>query len=141
VRQALINESAPGASTLPVANPSTRVLALGPAEEKALGLITSTGFGDDYDGYVVFSDVISMSYTPNAAPSPFSSYYFVGVVEHEISEIMGRTSWLEDVPGFTNNVSLMDYFRYAAAGVRQFTWATGTAMQATTLSTMPASTA
>src|SRR5258708_7249280 len=85
-------QAAPGASTLPVANPSTRVLALGPAEQKALGLITSTGFGDDYDGYVVFSDTLSMSYTPSAAPSDGNTYYFVGVVEHEISEVMGRTS-------------------------------------------------
>jgi autotransporter passenger strand-loop-strand repeat protein len=123
VRQALINENAPGASTLPISSPGTRVLGIGPAELKALGLITSTGFGSALDGAIAFSSDTSnsFSYAINTVPSPFSSFYFVGVVEHELSELMGRTSLLN----FLNDMSVMDLYRYASSGVRQLTSGVG----------------
>jgi hypothetical protein len=50
-----------------------------------------------------------------AAGAP-NQYYFVGVVEHEFTEIMGRASFLDQAP---NYYSLIDLYRYAAPGVRQ----------------------
>jgi autotransporter passenger strand-loop-strand repeat protein len=117
VRTALLAQGAPGASTLPISSPTARTLDIGPAEMKALGLISTDGFSFDYDGYVGFTSTLDLSYGINTAPSPFSSYYFVGIVEHEIAEVMGRTSWLD----FNNGYSVMDLFRYASAGGRQFT--------------------
>ena len=35
----------------------------------------------------------SWSYTPNVAP-PSGAFYFIGALEHEITEIMGRVSYL-----------------------------------------------
>jgi hypothetical protein len=44
------------------------------------------------------------------------------VVEHEVSEIMGRTSWLNSTIGSsTTNYNVMDLYRYAGSGVRQTT--------------------
>ena len=116
VVDALIAENAPGAATLPASppagNPGTLYMAT--AEQKALGLLPSN---DNLDGYIGFADAPNLfSYTIGSAP-PANEYYFVGVVEHEISEVMGRTSYL-DYPGA---YSLMDLFRYAGADARQFT--------------------
>src|SRR5438093_4867919 len=49
VRQALLNEGAPGATTLPTASPLNGGLVLGSAQERALGLI---GAGNALDGWV-----------------------------------------------------------------------------------------
>jgi len=116
VVDALIAENAPGAATLPASppagNPGTLYMAT--AEQKALGLLPSN---DNLDGYIGFADAPNLfSYTIGSAP-PANEYYFVGVVEHEISEVMGRTSYL-NYPGA---YSLMDLFRYAGADARQFT--------------------
>jgi hypothetical protein len=43
------------------------------------------------------SGALPFSYTPNATPGS-NQYYFVGVVEHEISEDMGRVSLLNEQP-------------------------------------------
>ena len=48
------------------------------------------------------------SYTPNATPSS-NQYYFVGVVEHEIAEDLGRVSLIDGQPSY---YSTIDLFRY-----------------------------
>src|SRR5947209_7623810 len=119
VRQALINEGAPGASTLPSTSPLRGSLAIDSAEEKALGLI---GASSTLDGWVgIASDTTlsqqiggSWSYSATATPGA-NQYYLVGVLEHEITEIMGRTSYL-DVRG---EYGVMDLYRYKSPGVRQ----------------------
>jgi hypothetical protein len=83
------------------------------AEKKALGL---TADNTSLDGYVGFNSAANtFSYAINSAP-PAGQYYFVGVVEHEFTEIMGRTSYL----GFSGEYSAMDLFRFAGVNARQF---------------------
>src|SRR5256714_6426739 len=118
VRQALLNESAPGATTLPAASPLSGGLVLGSAQERALGLI---GASSALDGWVgVASDVtlqqIGGSWSYSATPTPSNNqYYLVGALEHEITEVMGRTSYLP----VRNEYGVMDLYRYKASGVRQ----------------------
>jgi len=120
VRSALINQETPGATTLPTnppaGNPGT--LAMTPAEAMALQLTPDTS---DVVGVVGFSSAPNVfSYAPGIAPSALETY-FVGVVEHEFSEIMGRTSWLNGIYGVAPPAySVMDMYRYSASGVRDF---------------------
>jgi hypothetical protein len=118
VRNALVAQSAPGSATLPTSAPAGAPanLATTQAEAKALGLLANNG---SLDGNVGFSSAPNIfSYAPNVTP-PSNEYYFVGVVEHEFSEIMGRDSFLD----LSNAYSPMDLYRYSAPGVRQFTTA------------------
>src|SRR5260221_11532073 len=81
VRQALVNDGAPGASTLPSSSPIRGQLELGSAQEKALGLI---GPSSALDGWVGIAsdaqlqqlDGTSWSFSPTATPSA-SQYYLV----------------------------------------------------------------
>jgi hypothetical protein len=76
------------------------------ADEKAVGLVPDN---TSLDGYVGFTSAPNtFGYGINSAP-PAGEYYFVGVVEHEFTEVMGRTSDLD----FSGAYSLMDLFRYA----------------------------
>src|SRR5437660_353042 len=92
-RQALLNQSAPGATTLPAASPLSGGLVLGSAQERALGLIGASSVLDGWVG--IASDPTlaqqiggSWSYSATAVPGS-SQYYLVGVLEHEITEVMG----------------------------------------------------
>ena len=116
VRKALIAQNAPGSSTLPAQAPAgaPSTLFMPSAEEKALGFIANNS---NIDGYVGFDSTPgTFSYGIGTTP-PSGQYYFVGVVEHEFTEIMGRTSYLD----YKGDYSTMDLFRYSAPGVRQFT--------------------
>jgi hypothetical protein len=106
-------------ATLPESSPlSGGTLWLTTADAKALGLVSANGSA--IDGYVGFSSSYPFSYSPTATPAA-NQYYFVGVVEHEISEVLGRDSWLGAGIGGTKSYSIMDLFRYSAAGVRDLT--------------------
>ena len=105
VKSALQAEGAPGAASLPASSPIASNLLISQAEAKALGLYPNNG---SLDGWIGFSSSFPFSYTPNATPAS-NQYYFVGVAEHEISEVMGRVS---DAGGM-----VMDLFRYSAPGV------------------------
>jgi hypothetical protein len=108
VRNALLAEGAPGASSLLASSPLPGSLYMPQAEAQALGLTASVS-----TSYVGFSSTAPFSYTPNATPASYQ-YYFIGVVEHEISEDMGRVSLLDQQPSF---YSPMDVFRYSSPGV------------------------
>jgi hypothetical protein len=110
---ALAAEGAPGLSSLPASSPTTMTLDMSRAEEKALGLFidnTST-----IDGSVGFSTTAPFDYDPNDR-GVAGQYDFVGVVEHEISEVMGRLSNLNQ----SHLYAPVDLYRYSAAGVHQF---------------------
>jgi hypothetical protein len=99
------------ASSLPATNPTnSNTFTIADAEAKALGLMPSGGTA--VDGYVGFGSGVNWSFSPTATPT-LSQYYFIGVAEHEISEVMGRFS---DVG--TGAYSLMDLFRYSAPETR-----------------------
>ncbi|MGA2043831.1 MAG: NF038122 family metalloprotease, partial [Roseiarcus sp.] len=111
VSSALLGRNAPGASTLPASSPDSGSLYMDQAEAKALGLYANDG---SLDGYVGFSSSEAYSYSTTATPSA-SQFYFVGIVEHEITEDMGRVSLLDQQPSY---YSPIDLYRYSAAGVR-----------------------
>jgi hypothetical protein len=76
------------------------------AEAQALGLYPNDG---SLDGQVWFNSTTPFSYSPTATPAS-NQFYFVGIVEHEISELMGRLSFLSYSP--------IDLYRYSSPGVR-----------------------
>ncbi len=111
-------------ATLPASSPADgETLEINVAEEKALGFtnlgINGSSFSNP-DDEMGFSSTTNFSYSLTATPA-INQYYFLGVVEHEISEGMGRDSLLGNngIPNFT--YSPMDLFRYAASGTRQLT--------------------
>ena len=109
VVSALQAESAPGASTLPSSSPLSGTLYVAQAEAQALGLTSAVS-----TSYVGFSSSAPFSYTANATPAS-NLYYFIGVVEHEFSEVLGRTSMVNGQPSYYDP---MDLYRYSAPGVR-----------------------
>ena len=103
------------ASTLPALNPTnSNTFTIADAEAKALGLPLIAGTSS-IDGYVGFGRGVNWSFSPTLTPTS-TQYYFIGVAEHEISEVMGRFS---DVG--TGAYSLMDLFRYDSSGNRDLT--------------------
>jgi hypothetical protein len=135
VRQALINMGAPGSNTLPTTSPfPNATLWLTTAQEKALGFLAANfrpgpnAFYPNADGYVgVASNATLMaqqngatwSFSPTATPGA-NQFYIVGTLEHEFSEVLGRSSFdgsnaIQNAPSYT----IMDLFRYSQPGVRQ----------------------
>jgi hypothetical protein len=112
VRNALLAENAPGSSTLPAGSPLSGTLYMSQAEAKALGLPQNN---DSIDGYVGFSSQSGIFSYANGTTPPANEYYFIGVVEHEITEDMGRVSLLDEQP---YDYSPIDLFRYSSSGVR-----------------------
>jgi len=115
VRNALIGQGAPGSSTLPTTSPAGGAsLFMASSEQKALGIVSNNGGLDGWAGFSAQPN--TFSYAINSAP-PSNEYYFVGVVEHEFTEVMGRASYLDE-PGL---YSAMDLYRYAGPNSRQLT--------------------
>jgi hypothetical protein len=118
VRQALVDENAPGASTLPSSSPISGTLQLGSAEEKALGLIGASSALDGWVGIASDSELQAFggawSFGTTATPGA-DQYYLVGVLEHEFTEVMGRTSFLDT----RGQYSIIDLYRYAGAAIRK----------------------
>jgi hypothetical protein len=116
VRNALLAQNAPSASTLPVSAPANAPanLLTTQAEAKALGLVANNGGVDGYVGFDAAPNIFS--YSTTAAP-PSSEYDFVAAAEHEFSEVMGRISGLDEAAVLTP----MDLYRYSAPNNRQFT--------------------
>jgi hypothetical protein len=104
-------------STLPASSPDSGTLWVATAEEKALGLVDSRGTGSD--GTISIDSHASFSYGTGAPPS--GQYYFIGVFEHELSEIMGRASYLDANINSAASYSIMDLFRFASSGNYQTT--------------------
>ncbi|HLH12144.1 MAG TPA: NF038122 family metalloprotease [Methylovirgula sp.] len=111
LRTALIEQGARGASTLPVNQPAG-YLDVSTAEAKALGVMAAAN--TTIDGWVGISSAYTFTSDPNNR-AVFGAYDLVGVLEHEISEVMGRTSSLDAF----NSYSPLDLFRYDAPGILQ----------------------
>lgn len=108
VKNALQALGAPGASALPSTSPLSGSVSLSQAEAQALKLTAAIS-----TSYVGFSNSLPFSYTANATPAS-NQYYFIGVVEHEITEDMGRVSLLDQQP---SQYSPIDLFRFTSPGV------------------------
>ena len=102
-----------GAASLPAASPvgaANFLVSNGLA--KALGL--GVGVVGVNDGYVGLSSAVAMTYDP-ANRSVAGSYDAIGILEHEITEVMGRTGLLGSIGGY---YTPLDLFRYTSPGVR-----------------------
>ena len=89
------------------------------AQAKALGLLQADDPG--IDGYVAIAANTSYAFDPNHRAS-LGRYDGIGVIEHEISEVLGRVSLLGAVqPDASRDYSLLDLFRYSSPGVRGLT--------------------
>ena len=85
------------------------------ANAQALGLSA----GGVLDGYLGFAATSAFDYNDNGAS--VSGYDFLGVVEHELSEVMGRITLDGNLQsGFAPE----DLFHYSASGVRDFSGTT-----------------
>jgi hypothetical protein len=91
------------------------------AEAKALGL--PVGNSDPTgDGTYTFDNTVSYTYNSlNRAVA--GEYDFIGVTEHEFSELMGRTSQSIGAGGF--GYDALDIYRYTSTGVEQPAQAAG----------------
>jgi serralysin len=97
------------------------------AEAKALGLALAQP-ATDLDGYVGFSSALPFTYDPNNR-AVAGKYDFIGVAEHEFTELMGRidlfNATLSDgTTTIPNTYSLLDMYHYTASGVHTYTGTT-----------------
>ena len=115
-RTATANEVAAAAS-LPVSDPTDGgSFYLADAEAEALGLSSGPGSSTPV-GAIGISSTLPFTYgTTNGAAS--GTYDAFGVIEHEITEVMGRT---EDLGGGVGIYTPLDLFRYSSPGVRDLT--------------------
>ncbi len=123
VRNALISDARSSAdkaavATLAVADPTGGKRELmSTSEAKSLGLSSYSGT----DGFVGFDK--SSSWTFNANNRQVGGAFdFIGVAEHEISEVLGRMSDLGTIGG---TLDPLDLFRYTGSGTRQLTAPSG----------------
>jgi autotransporter-associated beta strand protein len=117
--QSTTNDAAAYAS-LPATDPSGGGHFLVPtAEAKALGMIGSSA---NPDGTVAFGAGYNFTFDPNNRAVP-GAYDFIGIAEHELSEVMGRLYGLGadyDGSGVPNYLPY-DLFRFTASGTRDMT--------------------
>ena len=119
VRNALISDAKSAAdfqaiSTLGVTDPTGgRAFRMSDAEAKALGLRAANATG--IDGWVGFSNTASYTFDPNNR-AVAGEYDFIGVAEHEITEVMGRYGMTQNGCGTTLCDSPIDLFRYTSRG-------------------------
>ena len=84
------------------------------AQAKALGLVADNLSND---GTITFSNHIAYTFDPNNR-AVAGEYDFIGVAEHELSEILGRMALLGINLGSGPAYAVNDLFRYTARGVR-----------------------
>ena len=100
-------------SNLPASDPTGGApYLMAHAEAKALGLFPANS--PAIDGFVGFSTTASFTFDPNNR-AVAGRYDFIGVAEHEISEVMGRYG-LGQNSGQLGHYSPIDDFRYASPG-------------------------
>ena len=119
VRNALAKAAAPG--YLPASNPTGgRTIYVSTANAKALGF--NLLHPNSLDGSVGFDSSATWTFNPGQRAQN-GAYDFIGVAEHEISEVLGRYSALD--PSCTSGAScpesVLDLYRYTQAGTLDLT--------------------
>jgi hypothetical protein len=116
VRNALIGNATSSTDgtavgSLPALDPTGgKRFLMATAEARALGLRTAGGT----DGFVGFDAIASWAFDPNNR-AVSAEYDLIGVAEHEISEVLGRTA---DLATFYNSLEPLDLFRYSGTNAR-----------------------
>ncbi|HEV2328088.1 MAG TPA: NF038122 family metalloprotease [Verrucomicrobiae bacterium] len=109
-------------ANLPAAYPvSNAQFVMANAEAKAYGLLAGNASG--IDGWVGFDSAATYTFDPNNR-SVSGEYDFIGLAEHEISEVMGRYG-LGQNGASSGRYSPIDLFRYLSAGNLDTTPANG----------------
>lgn len=112
------------AGSLPANDPTTgsgNDYYVSQAEEKALGIPIQRPAA--VDGAIGISSSYNFTFDPNNRALP-GYYDAIGTIEHEISEVMGRTGSLGTYDG-SGIYTPLDLFRYSAAGQRQLSPGSG----------------
>ena len=100
---------------LPAADPVGGNYWVTTAQSKALG-ITADSLSND--GTMTFGAGFTYTFDPNNRAVP-GAIDFIGVVEHEMSEVMGRIGISGGTIGnVTNSYTLLDLYDYSGSGVR-----------------------
>jgi hypothetical protein len=119
IKTALANIDPAAAATLPATAPGTIWLAT--AQAKALGLASAS---NNIDAYAGFGSNYPFAYNPNNR-AVAGEYDFIGVVEHELTEDLGRIDLFDQtISGVTQSYSLLDLFHYTSPGVHTYTGTT-----------------
>ena len=109
--------AAAGVRNLPATDPTGgKTFYMAQAEVKALGLGATYSVAQAYDGYIGFSSTAPFYY----GTTPVSGYYsFQAAAQHEIDEVLGRTSTLNNSAAaalYLNQANPLDLFRYSSPG-------------------------
>jgi hypothetical protein len=115
-------------AALPTLDPTGGAsFTVGTTEGYILGILTAADVGVDATtgfftgGSIGFGSDQQYDFTPNQVPAA-GVFSFVGTLEHEVSEVLGRVSFAGGGAGSaTNTDAPMDLFRYSAPGVRDLT--------------------
>jgi hypothetical protein len=119
LRAALLAHGDP-ASDLPSTNPVNQGnWDVNIAEAIALGLFHPGAGSAQLAGFVGLSNSLMLTFDPNNR-AVSGDYDAIGVLEHEMTEVMGRVESLGTYGG-TNEYSPLDLFRYASNGVPDLT--------------------
>jgi hypothetical protein len=87
------------------------------AEEKVLGLLDPNASA--MDGWIGLSSTRAFSFDPNNRGVP-GEYDAIGTIEHEISEVLGRTLHASSLVGGVTTETPLDLFRFASSYVHTF---------------------
>jgi hypothetical protein len=110
-------------ATLPSSDPTPGTnFVMSNAEAKALGLFDPIAPG--IDGWVGFDKNATFTFDPNNREVA-GAYDFLGLADHEITEVMGRYGFGQNGSGARD--SPIDLFRYFSPGVRDLSAAFGAA--------------
>jgi hypothetical protein len=104
-------------ASLPANPAETNLWWIPRAEAKALGMsaLIATN-ATNADGEIGFATTVNYTFDPNNR-AVSGEYDFIGVAEHEITEVLGRSRGLNF---FITGYIPYDLFRFTAAGVRSF---------------------
>jgi hypothetical protein len=122
IKTDLVNDAKSASDLISIANmPATdptnnATFKLSRSNSRALGIMAGNGAG--LDGSVGFNTSASYTFDPNHR-AVAGKYDFIGLAEHEISEVMGRFGLI------AGNYSPLDFFRYSAPGTLDLTPANG----------------
>ncbi|HWE73563.1 MAG TPA: NF038122 family metalloprotease [Stellaceae bacterium] len=125
VKNALANVDPTAAAHMPASDPvaGSSTLWVGSAEAAVLGLTDPIYVaGSGIDGTIGFNQNMTFTYDPNARAVP-GAYDFIGVAEHEITEVLGRISLFgnEGISDQGSVYTLLDMFHYTSPGVNTYT--------------------
>jgi hypothetical protein len=121
IRSALAADSTSAAdassfASLPLNNPNAGNYWMTTAQAKAVGL---QGVSSHLDGYVGFTNSPILDFDSSNGVSP-GQYDFLGVIVHEITEVMGRQLMTGATFGGSPGYSVMDLLHFSAPGVHSF---------------------